>query len=380
MNPFRCAAFLLALAASAFGTEIPGLEVDLKAPALVHVSDGVSFTAVLKNKGSQDLLLNGGDLLGNGKEMWTALAAEIKGKAGGWRPFHLGWGQAGVAGRMLSLPLPLRAGATHELPVGAHDWFLDDTPRLRPGVYEIRAVFHQRHPSEDIMYLPYTPDGEARSSAVRVEVRPDPPKYFATWGLTGDPDGDCAFFEDKGSLLIHVPGRPSPHDLAAETGVTNAPRVLQKVKGDFAVQVLVEGRFSPGTESTLSGRAGYNGAGLVIMADPKNVVCLARAVFHHQGGGENHYANFEMRSGGSLQRIGLSGDHHLAKTAPVFLRLERRGSKVSGAVSRDGVQWDELAAKELPASWPQELEVGVAAISTSAEEFVPRFSRFELLR
>jgi regulation of enolase protein 1 (concanavalin A-like superfamily) len=177
-----------------------------------------------------------------------------------------------------------------------------------------------------------------------------------------------------------VPGGDSPHDLAAEIGVTNAPRVLQPVRGDFVMQAKIEGQFAPGDQSTLPGRTGYNGAGLVLMADANNVVCLARATLQREGGEPEHYANFEIRSGGELQRMGTTGDCQLPEKGPVFLRIERRSQKIFGAVSEDGAHWHELAPKELPSDWPDELQAGVVAISTSKEEFNPRFSKLQILK
>ena len=205
------------------------------------------------------------------------------------------------------------------------------------------------------------------------------PRKLPGWGAATDPDKDCRFFLDKESLLISVPGA-RPHDLAADIGVVNAPRVLQEVHGDFTLQVRVEGRFSPGDESTKAGRTGYNGAALVALADNGNVVTLARAVLQRSGKEVQPYANFEIRVDGELQRIGVTGDHPLPKEGPVYLRLERRGTKFLGAVSADGVTWDILEPKEIPSTWPKKLQAGVAAISTSKEEFNPRFSKLQTLK
>lgn len=199
------------------------------------------------------------------------------------------------------------------------------------------------------------------------------------WGTAVNPDRDCTFFLSKGMLLINVPG-DRPHDLAADIGTVNAPRVLQEVRGDFTLQVKVEGRFSPGEESTKAERTGYNGAAIVAMTDAQNVVTLARAVLQRPGEEAVPYANFEIRVGGQLQRMGLTGDHPLPKDGPVFLRLERRGAKFLGAVSKDGASWHVLEAKEVPVAWPKQLQAGVAAISTSMEEFNPRFSKLQLLQ
>jgi regulation of enolase protein 1 (concanavalin A-like superfamily) len=200
------------------------------------------------------------------------------------------------------------------------------------------------------------------------------------WGKAIDPDGDCKFFVAEDALLIHVPGSATPHDLAAEIGVTNAPRVLQPVRGDFTFQVRIDGRFAPGGESTLPGRTGYNGAGIIAMLDAKHVVTLARAVLQHSGGEASHYANFEMRAAGELQRIGITSDHPLPEHGPVYLRLERRGSEIRGAVSLDGTTWSELEAKQLGSEWTKDIQTGLVSISTSAAEFNPRFSQLKLLK
>ncbi len=199
------------------------------------------------------------------------------------------------------------------------------------------------------------------------------------WGTAIDPDHDCTFLVAEDALLIGVPGSRA-HDLAAEIHTTNAPCVLQSVRGDFTIQVRVEGLFAPGDESTKAGRTGYNGAAIVAMSDAQNVVTLARAVLQRRGEEAEPYANFEIRVAGELQRMGLTGDHPLPKTGPVFLRLERRGSKFLGAVSADGISWDVLEAKEIPAEWPNELQTGIAAISTSQDEFNPRFSKLQILK
>lgn len=199
------------------------------------------------------------------------------------------------------------------------------------------------------------------------------------WGNAFDPDHDCKFFLAEDALLISVPGF-RPHDLAADIDTINAPRVLQSVDGDFTMQVKVEGRFTPGDQSTKEGRAAYNGAAIVALVDPKNVVTLARAVLQRPDAEAQHYANFEIRVAGDLQRFGLTTDHPLPKDGPVFLRLERRGSQVLGAVSTDGITWDELEPKDIPAEWPKTLQAGVAAISTSKDEFNPRFSKFQILK
>ncbi len=200
------------------------------------------------------------------------------------------------------------------------------------------------------------------------------------WGRLVNPDGDCRAYLHPQSLLLHVPGGTRAHDLAPDIKLVNAPRVLQAVQGDFTLQVRVDGRFSPGIESTAGGRTAYNGAGLVAVLDDHNVVTLARAVLQRPGGKPEPYANFEIRINGKLERFGQTSDHALPLNKPVHLRLERRGRQFLAAASLNGSDWHTLAPKQQPNEWSKNLQVGVIAISTSKEEFNPRFDRLQLLK
>lgn len=217
-----------------------------------------------------------------------------------------------------------------------------------------------------------------QASLAAPKFDPRPVSARAEWGKVGNPDGDCRFFFSTDMLLIHVPGGPRPHDLAAEIDVVNAPRVLQKAQGDFTVQVKVEGRFAPGNESMLPGRTPYNGAGLVAVFDENNVVTLARAVLERGDGKRWPYANFEIRKNGRLEQFGEETETPIPLDGALYLRLERRGMKMLGAHSTDGIHWHELEPKNLPGHWPMTLNVGVVAISTSPDEFNPRFSGLRL--
>lgn len=215
--------------------------------------------------------------------------------------------------------------------------------------------------------------------SLRAQEGRNEPK-LGKWGVAVNPDGDCRFQLTKSSLIISVPGSERPHDLAAEIDCINAPRVLKSANGDFTLQVRIEGRFAPGDQSTKPGRTGYNGAALVAMVDPQNVATLARAVLQRSGEAPTPYLNFEIRVNGALLRMGSTGDRTIPLDGPLYLRLERRGQKLIGAASVNGQTWDVLPAKDVPASWPGNLSVGVAAISTSREEFSPHFSQLQLLQ
>ena len=285
----------------------------------------------------------------------------------------------GIAERRIDVTDALRAQISDEgiLQLDA-GWFLGSVDPAFGTVKDVEIVYLD-HGTPGTVTVAETQDILLPAKAVTKVKAPDAiTSHIRGWGKSIDPDGDCKFSLKEDELSICVPGSNGPHDLAAEIEVTNAPRVLQSVRGDFMVQAKIEGRFEPGDQSTLPGRTGYNGAGLVVMADANNVICLARAALQREDSDPTHYANFEIRVNGELKRMGLTGDYPLPATGPVHVRIERRGQTILGAVSEDGKRWHELTPKELPSTWPDQLQTGVVAISTSKEEFTPRFSHFEI--
>lgn len=201
------------------------------------------------------------------------------------------------------------------------------------------------------------------------------------WGVAQNPAEDCLFKTgDGGKLTITVPGSSKPHDLSAELGNCTAPRVVQPVEGDFTIQVKIDGEFAPGGESTQEGRTGYTGAGLVVFADADNFVRIERATLQSPGGPAMPYTNFELRVHGELERFGTTGDFRTEADKPTWLRLERKGTKLIGAMSQDGVNWNYGEPKELFAEpWNQKgIVAGVAAISTSQKSFAPVYSELTL--
>lgn len=209
----------------------------------------------------------------------------------------------------------------------------------------------------------------------------DEPKFWKEkvegWGTALDLAGDCKFVAKDNALVMTVPGG-KPHDLSAELKSSTAPRVLKPLSGNFVLQVKVEGEFVPGGESTEPRRSGYRGAGLVVFADARNYARLERATLQWTGEDPHAYTNFEIRVDGQLERIGTTGDAPLDPHKPTWLRLERKGNILQGAVSQDGREWVPLVPKELGDAWKEDTLGGVAAISTSKEEFTPRYSELSV--
>jgi regulation of enolase protein 1 (concanavalin A-like superfamily) len=202
----------------------------------------------------------------------------------------------------------------------------------------------------------------------------------AGWGTALNPAEDCEFELTSDRLTIIVPGAETPHDLSSELASSTAPRVLQPVSGDFVIQVRVDGEFQPGTESTQEGRSGYTGAGLLVMADAQNFVRIERATLHYPGDISRPYVNFEIRVNGELKQQGTTGDFPTEGNKPTWLKLERKGQQMLGAMSHDGENWIYGNPKDLSAeAWTQDsIVAGVAAISTSLQTFSPRYSELSV--
>jgi regulation of enolase protein 1 (concanavalin A-like superfamily) len=189
------------------------------------------------------------------------------------------------------------------------------------------------------------------------------------WGLAIDTGKDCEFAPQEKTLAIRVPG--SWHDLNPDSGKLNAPRVVREVEGDFLIKVKVEGEFKPGGKSTNPRSVPYNGAGIIIWSDSDNFIRLERgSLLRNKKIGAT--VAFEEREGGYRGAV-----HNItSQQGPVYLRLERKGSRIFGAVSFDDSTWRAL--KPIDTVWPAKLKVGLSAINSSSQPFAVQFTDYSL--
>jgi len=209
---------------------------------------------------------------------------------------------------------------------------------------------------------------EKRRAAGTPEPEPTG-RELAGWGLAIDTGKDCEFVPEEKKLTIRVPG--TWHDLNPDTGKLNSPRVVREVEGDFVVKVKVEGEFKPGGKSTNPRGVPYYGAGIIIWSDSDNFIRLERGALLRNNRITATVA-FEEREGGYRGAV-----HNItSQPGPVYLRLERKGSRILGAVSFDGSAWRPL--KPIDTVWPAKLKVGLTAISSSSEPFAAQFTEYSL--
>src|SRR5260221_4587301 len=77
------------------------------------VGENPSFRISLRNSGTENLLLNGGELLGNRSEIWSSITCEFQTPAAQRLPLSLGWRGYRVARRSYVLGVPLRPGGPY---------------------------------------------------------------------------------------------------------------------------------------------------------------------------------------------------------------------------------------------------------------------------
>jgi regulation of enolase protein 1 (concanavalin A-like superfamily) len=210
-------------------------------------------------------------------------------------------------------------------------------------------------------------EGKARAAGT---PEPEPKgKDIDGWGLAIDPGDDCKFVPAGKSLTIQVPG--TYHDLNPDSGKLNSPRVMRAVEGDFVATVKVTGDFQPNGKTTAPKSVPFNGAGLLVWSDSDNYIRLERGALLRKDKISTTVA-FEEREGGYRGAV----HNDAAPVGPVYLRMERKGSRISGAISPDGTTWKKL--KPIDTVWPAKLKVGLAAINSNSEPFAPKFEEFDL--
>ena len=207
--------------------------------------------------------------------------------------------------------------------------------------------------------------------SMRIDAFSEPPAGAALpeWGQVFDPDGDCTVEQKGPTLSLHVP--PTAHDLSAELGLVNSPRVLQEVEGDFVAQVKVCGTIHPTARPVIPGRISCQSAGLLLWDNPRNYIRLERAALNRDGAVLS-YASLERRAHAwpfVVPPVGLPEQD-------IYLRLERRGDQFLGSVSGDGKQWKRL--QPMNATLPSKVRIGVAAVNAAQQPLQIRFEEYAI--
>jgi regulation of enolase protein 1 (concanavalin A-like superfamily) len=204
----------------------------------------------------------------------------------------------------------------------------------------------------------------------------DAARLARIYGTKSDPDKDSTFDLSKDVLRIATPRRkPAPFvgvprgpefpDLALGT----AARVWRDVEGDFTVTVRVAFAL---TFAKTKAESGLRVAGLVIWSADTDYITAARTEWVN-GTAREMFCLFH--------RIGEGDTAESDNQDPVansgFLRLERRGERITGSYSRDGKDWTAfLQKRKFNATGP--LKVGVFAKHATEAPFEATFDQYTL--
>jgi len=142
----------------------------------------------------------------------------------------------------------------------------------------------------------------------------------------------------------------------ATTSNFNAPRLLQPVTGDFLATTCVSGSFS---------QAGFR-AGLLVWKDTSNYMRLEKW-------GANQALMYGRIAGvETYQPVSLSSNYN-----PLYLKLEKVGTTLSGYWSQDGITWN-LIRQFTSFNAADPVEVGIFVINVGSTPFSADFDYFRI--
>jgi len=197
--------------------------------------------------------------------------------------------------------------------------------------------------------------------------------WIGDFGEPIDPDGDCTFTLDRWKMIIGIPG--SHHDLSAEIGKMNAPRVVQSVDCDFLAEVQVDAGFDP-KNAVAKGQVSYQGAGIVVMQDEQTYLRIELAAVRHPGQKDvGEYVHLEFRRNGVVPPDGKRVSW-IPGARITHVGVLRRGSEFIPFAQGLGTGTVNLPMIRL--LLPAQLTVGLAAINVSSEPFAPQFQGYRL--
>ncbi len=190
------------------------------------------------------------------------------------------------------------------------------------------------------------------------------------WGELVDPAGGARVVQREGGVELSVPG--AYRDIWPGVAV-NAPRLVRRVSGDFAVQVKVVSPVDV-TGKTLAAKRPaearflFRAACLLVWHDEKNYVRLERGSSvsrPHRWG----YQAFDQGRRAATQ----AGE--VRKEGESWLRIQRKDGVVHAWYRQSGDEtWTAMEVERL--SLPDAVTVGVAVLNSTSDPFTVRFEDF----
>jgi len=200
----------------------------------------------------------------------------------------------------------------------------------------------------------------------------DAVKIRRVYGETIDPDRDCKFEMVNEKLRLTIPGKQH----FVERKRNNAPRVAREIEGDFTASVRVTFPIRPakGLESHQADSA-IASAGVIAWSDDDGeMVWILRAEFPI--GGKQQQGFLSNRVKPKVNEYHNLYGLNLEQTEAAYVRLERKGNKVSPTYSCDGKEW--YSTFEVEVGWGKKVKVGMIAENGYKVPFVVTFDKYQL--
>lgn len=211
---------------------------------------------------------------------------------------------------------------------------------------------------------------------------PAPEPFVSGWSKPIDPDNDCKFKRDKGTLTIEMPG--NEHDYEPVRKRFNAPRLVREIEGDFYMEVRVQIDCRPSAQSSVKGQPSYVGAGFLLIPPDKFGVISMRWDYRLAGqepGTDGCAAEMILGDqGGQRNGVWSKGTRKwLLKTKPehLYISLERVDDVLGYRISSDRKNWVTIGGGQF-LGLPSKLKVGLASYSTSKDPSKVRFDQLKL--
>jgi hypothetical protein len=205
-------------------------------------------------------------------------------------------------------------------------------------------------------------------------------KNVEGWGQVVDPKGDCNIAMSQGTLFITVPG--TFHNLNPMPGWRNmdAPRVLQRVDGDFQVQVLAS-RFevpAPKTGVNKERPISIVFSGIVVWQDAQNYIRFARSA-----NGDNNLISVQMEhfsKGKKANSYTVAQNDEdtvlfVSRTRNSFF-MSHRGISQKTWPAHGGI----VVGDENDTTLQNEVKVGVFVVNSTNREITHKFSHLQLTK
>ncbi|QDU77238.1 hypothetical protein Pan97_43010 [Bremerella volcania] len=188
------------------------------------------------------------------------------------------------------------------------------------------------------------------------------------WGEITDPVGNCPVDFVESGVSLSIPA--GLHDMNPRLQVTNAPRVMQTVEGDFLYEIRVSDFPRPQAKTGVDGHASYVAAGILVWQDDRNILRWTRT-----GSGEANavFLSCEQYEQGQL----IGGGNFPMEDKPITLRVERRKDRLILSATYDNSSWRKVLERRC--SLQKELKVGLFGLNVTEKDIEYRFEAPYLL-